>query len=100
MGRVGARADGRLTRLGAPAGVGAGRPGAVRFPRHEHDRGRPMSNKADILARYQQLRQVSMKISHTLASRLGKELMHEGADDLGMLQDGVLVFGSEAEMAI
>src|SRR5262245_16993481 len=59
-----------------------------------------MSDPSRLVARYQQLRKVGMEVSHALTGRLSKEMLHEGARDLGMLRNDILVFDGEGEMAI
>jgi hypothetical protein len=59
-----------------------------------------MSDRTQLVARYQQLRNVGRGVSQTLVERLGKQVMDEGARKLGILQRGILVFDSEAEMAV
>jgi hypothetical protein len=46
------------------------------------------------------LRQVSRSLGSKLVSTLGKEDLDEGGRRLGILRDGILVFGSEDETAI
>jgi hypothetical protein len=59
-----------------------------------------MTDHAALLPRYRHLREVARKLATTLTTRLSKDVVHEGAQALGMLQRGVLVFGSEAEMGV
>src|SRR5262249_23476173 len=55
---------------------------------------------AAILPRYQQLREVGRGVSATLVKRLSKDILDEGGEKLGIMRDGVLVFGSESETSV
>src|SRR5262245_34834543 len=59
-----------------------------------------MSSLADMVARYRHFRDISMKVLSNLTGRLSKDVLEEGARDLGIGQDGVFVFESEDETSI
>jgi hypothetical protein len=53
-----------------------------------------------LMDRYKQLRRISKKVNNTLVQRIPKDVLEEGGQMLGMLQDGRLVFGGEEESSI
>ena len=54
----------------------------------------------ELVARYQRMRAVSRELNHRMTQRLAKDAMTEGGRKLGLLRNGILVFGSEVEMAV
>jgi hypothetical protein len=58
-----------------------------------------MTSPTDLLARYKQARAVSFKVNNTIAGRLPKDVLNEGAKHLGLLHNNTLVLDNEAEMA-
>ena len=56
--------------------------------------------QVDLVARYQHLRQATRPITNQLIGTLSKKAMQEAGEKLGILRDGVLVFGSEDETAV
>jgi hypothetical protein len=59
-----------------------------------------MKDQAQLLARYQQLRAASVRVTSALVKRLPKGAMQEGGEKLGILHRGTLVFDNEEEMSI
>ena len=59
-----------------------------------------MTTHANILPIYQQLRQAGRSLNHKLVETLSKETLKEGGRRLGILKDGILVFGSVDESAV
>src|SRR5262245_1072146 len=59
-----------------------------------------MPSHADLLPRYQQMRQVGMQLNSRLVKMLSKEEIHEGAEKLGLLRKNILVLNNEDEMAV
>jgi SEC-C motif len=59
-----------------------------------------MSAHAHLVPTYLRLRKIGMNLSHRLVETLGKDVMHEGGQKLGILQKGKLVLGSEDELAV
>jgi SEC-C motif len=53
------------------------------------------TSQTELLARYQQIRQIGLKLNHMLVERLDKSMLEEGARELDMLRGGVMVFDSE-----
>ncbi len=66
---------------------------------NQHD-ALQIENRDEIVARYKQLRKVSMKLNHKLVRTLSKEVLHEGGRKLGILQDGTLYFNTEDESSV
>lgn len=62
--------------------------------------GQLVSNSEAMLARYKQLRHVSRGLNDQLVGRLSKDVIHEGAQKLGMLEGKSIVFDSEDETSI
>ena len=56
--------------------------------------------QVDLVARYQHLRQATRPITNQLIGTLSKKAMQEAGEKLGILRDGVLVFGSEDETGV
>jgi hypothetical protein len=54
----------------------------------------------DMVARYQRLRPVRLRLNHELAGRLSREVLFEGAKRLGILRGQTLVFDSEDETSV
>src|SRR5437660_1528850 len=63
-------------------------------------KGQTMTAQAQLLARYQRLRQVGIGVNHTLVKRLAKDVLDEGGRELGILRKGVLVLESQDEIAV
>jgi len=51
--------------------------------------------QAEMLVRYQQFRAVGRELNNSLVKSLGKEAITEAAEQLGMLERGVIVFDTE-----
>lgn len=62
--------------------------------------GQLVSNSEAMLARYKHLRHVSRGLNDKLVGRLSKDVIHEGAGKLAMLQGKTLVFDSEDETSV
>jgi hypothetical protein len=59
-----------------------------------------MTSHASLLPIYQRIRRIGVNLSHKLVSTLSKEALNEGGRRLGILRQGVLVFGSEEETSV
>jgi hypothetical protein len=54
----------------------------------------------NVLARYQRLRPIRLRLNNTLACRLSRETLNQGAKRLGMLRRGTVVFETEDETSV
>ena len=59
-----------------------------------------MTQHAELLARYQHLRQVGLQLNNRLVQTLSRSVLNEGGQRLGILKKNVLVLDSEDEMAV
>ena len=59
-----------------------------------------ITNRAEVLSRYQRLRAVGRNLNSKLVKRLTKDVLHEGGKKLGILQRSTLVFNSEDETCV
>jgi hypothetical protein len=59
-----------------------------------------MTEHADKLARYKQLRKVGLELNNRLMKTLSKSILDEGGHKLGILKKNVLVLDSEDEVAL
>lgn len=59
----------------------------------------PLNHKS-IVARYEQLRKVGVRLSTLLVSRLTRDMMYEGAKRLGIFHKGKIVFDNESQVPI
>jgi len=55
---------------------------------------------AEVLPTYRRIRQIGLRLNHKLVGTLSKEAMDTAGERLGILRNGVLVFGSEDETAV
>ena len=54
----------------------------------------------DILAHYQRLRPVRLRLNNELVSRLPRDVLNDGAKRIGILRGGTFVFDNEDEMSV
>ena len=54
----------------------------------------------ELVARYQRLRAVCRSLNNAMVGRLAKDALDEGGRKLGLLRDGIFVFGDESETAV
>lgn len=54
----------------------------------------------DIVARYQRLREIRLRLNNELVARLSPDVLKEGAKKIGMLHGGTFVFDSEDETCV
>jgi hypothetical protein len=59
-----------------------------------------MSSLSELVVRYRYVRALGQSMSKVVLKAVTKDVMDEGGRDLGILRDGVLVFGTEDEAAI
>src|SRR5437016_1709666 len=59
-----------------------------------------MQDSTQLVARYQRLRQVGMRVNHALVERLPRDVLDEGGQKLGILRGKTLTLDSEDELAI
>src|SRR5262249_51022275 len=59
-----------------------------------------MTQHAELLARYQHLRQVGLQLNNRLVQTLSRNVLDEGGQRLGILQKNVLTLDSEDEVAV
>ena len=60
----------------------------------------PITNTDELRSRYQQIRQVTQRVSNMLVEGLSKDVLHEGARKLGVLRGDTLVFSTEMEATV
>jgi len=60
----------------------------------------PAAERAELVARYKHIRSVSRELAGRLIERMPRDILDEGAEKLGVLHEGTLVFDSEEEMAV
>ncbi|NQU25578.1 MAG: hypothetical protein HQ567_30195 [Candidatus Nealsonbacteria bacterium] len=54
----------------------------------------------EVVAYYRRLRPTRLRLNNTLASRLSRDVLNEGAKKIGILRGGTFVFDSENEMSV
>ncbi len=59
-----------------------------------------MTEYREMLARYQQLRQVALQLNNRLVKTLSRDVLNEGGRKLGILKKDVLVLDTEDEIAV
>lgn len=59
-----------------------------------------MTQHAELLARYKQLRQIGLQLNNRLVNTLSRNILDEGGKRLGILKKNALVLDSEDEMAV
>lgn len=59
-----------------------------------------IAGRAEIISRYKHLRAIGRNLNHKLVKRLSKVDLHKGAEKLGILQRGIMVFNSEDESSV
>lgn len=57
-------------------------------------------DREDIVARYERLRPIRMRLNHTLTGLLSKRVIHEGAKRLGMLRGETVFFENEDQTSV
>ena len=60
----------------------------------------PAATYCGVVARYQQLRPIRLRLNHELVGRLSQDVLRIGASRLGMLKNGVFVFNTEDETSV
>lgn len=63
-------------------------------------RPRQSMDSSDIVARYQRLRPIRLRLNNELVRRLSRDALDEGAKKLGILRNGMFVFDSEDEASV
>ena len=59
-----------------------------------------ITSSKDIVAFYQRLRRVRMRLNDELLQRLSPDMLDEGGERLGILRDGTFVFANEDETSV
>ena len=54
----------------------------------------------DIVARYQHLRPIRLRLNNELVHRLSRDVLNEGAKKIGIYHDGTFVFENEDETSV
>ena len=54
----------------------------------------------DIVAHYQHLRPIRLRLNNELVHRLSHDVLNDGARRIGILQDGIFVFENEDETSV
>ncbi len=60
----------------------------------------PPTDTAEIVAAYQRLRPVRLRLNNELVGRLSRDVLDEGGSKLGILRRGVFVFDNEDESSV
>jgi len=59
-----------------------------------------VQNQADIVARYQRLRPLRLRLNNKLVGRLSRDVLNKGAERLGLLRGDTFVFDDEGQMSV